>query len=189
VPSELPEEECNNRTLMLVATNAAADDGFDLSVPDFVGLNDCCLHGSWVVNNEDMAELWTAGIGYPVTVSGTLSANFGTDGHVQILWSGYTRAYSEGDCVPDTDVIDGGGSQAYSTRSGNLLTYGGPELTPTLDPLPDSCGQDPDPFPVALDTWYGDVLTTQFYECEGDTLITVVEGPGRAFDIEWSRVN
>jgi len=189
VPSELPEEECNTRKLMLVATNAAADDGFDLSVPNFVDVNDCCLHGRWVVNNEDMAELATAGIGWPTSVSGELSADFGTDGHVQILWSGYTVAYSEGDCVPDTTVLSGGGHQAYSTRNGNLLTYGGPELTPQEDHLPDSCGQDAEPFPVALDTWYGDVLTTQFYECERDTLITVVPGPGKDFDIEWSRVD
>ena len=91
--------------------------------------------------------------------------------------------------MPDAIALNGGGSQAYSTRNGNLLTYGGPELTPEEDPLVDSCGQDPEPFPVALDTWYGDVVTTQFYECDGDTLITVVPGPGKDFDIEWSRVN
>jgi hypothetical protein len=189
VPFELPEEECNTRKHILVATSIEPGAGFDLSVPEFDDAEDCCLHGRWAVNNEDLAELWTAGIGRPVTVSGLLSADFGTDGHVQILWGGLTSSYAALDGSGNfTGTINGGGRQSYSTRNGDLLTYGGPELTPTQSETA-PYDQVSGPYPVALDAWYGDVDTTHFYECEGDTLIMVLSGPGKDFDIEWSRAN
>jgi len=191
VPSEIPEEECNTRKIILVATSSEPNAGFDLAVPDFDDVNDCCLHGGWVVNNDDIAELSTAGIGLPVSVSGQFSATFGTDGHVGFLWGGYTRAWSAQ--LPDADAqytmtLNGGGTQSYSTRNANQLTYGGPELTP-LQSETAPFDQIVEPYPVALDAWYGDVDTTHLYECEGDTLTMFINGPGKVFDIDWSRVN
>jgi hypothetical protein len=188
VPSEIPEEECNTRKIILVTTSTEPDAAFDLAVPDFDDVNDCCLHGRWMVNNDDIAELWTAGIGLPVSVSGQLSATFGTDGHVEFLWGGYMSAYSAQ--LPDADAqytatLNGGGTQSYSTRNGNELTYGGPELTP-LQSETAPFDQTVEPYPVALDAWYGDVETTHLYECESDKLTMFIPGPGKVFDIAWS---
>ncbi len=188
VPFELPEEECNTRKHILVATSTEPGAGFDLSVPEFEDAEDCCLHGRWMVNNDDIAELWTAGIGVPVSVSGQLSATFGTDGHVEFLWGGYMSAYygqPPYTDAPYTATLNGGGTQSYSTRNGNELTYGGPELTP-LQGETGPFDQTVEPYPVALDAWYGDVETTHLYECESDTLTMFIRGPGKVFDIAWS---
>jgi len=188
VPSEIPEEECNTRKIILVTTSTEPDAAFDLAVPDFDDVNDCCLHGRWMVNNDDIAELWTAGIGRPVSVSGQFSATFGTDGHVEFLWAGYMSAYDGQPPYTDapyTATLNGGGTQSYSTRNGNELTYGGPELTP-LQGETGPFNQTVDPYPVALDAWYGDVETSHLYECESDTLTMFIPGPGKVFDIHWS---
>jgi hypothetical protein len=189
VPPELPEEECNTRKLMIVATNAAADEGFELSVPDFGDVNDCCLQGTWVLSNEDLAEYWTAASELAISVGGQLTAEFRSDGHVEIIWSALERSWVL-DPVLVTDTINGGGIQSYSTESGgfgNLLTYGGPELTPQMISVR-SDGIVVGPYPVALDAWYGDVLTTHPFECEGDRLVIVLPARGADYELGWSRV-
>jgi hypothetical protein len=142
-----------------------------------------------VLSNEDLAEYWTAASELAISVGGQLTAEFRSDGHVEIIWSALERSWVL-DPVLVTDTINGGGIQSYSTDSGgfgDLLTYGGPELTPQMTSVR-SDGYAVGPYPVALDAWYGDVLTTHPYECEGDRLVIVLPARGRDFELGWSRV-
>ena len=176
IPVELPEDDSCNRQVIVVVTGNERG-GFVLEVSDVregVADEGCdpCLVGEWVMNNEDWAEYATVGIGEPVSVSGQFTAEFGDDGQARFTWAALTRSYVNVEGHDVTSTIDGGGGQSYSTRNGNLLTYSGPELTPIVTAT--AWYGEVKSYPVALDTWYGDVQTSQFYECEGDSLLTFV---------------
>lgn len=183
VPSELPEKECDTHRTMLVVTATELNASFDLDVPEINELDACCLHGTWLMNNQDLADADAAALNLEVSYGGQLTAEYHPDGTVLFLWGGFSRAFTEH--VPgegprtSTDVVGGGGSQFYSTHTGNILLYTGPEITPTVT-------SEGGTFTARLDTGLGDLQTSQFFECEGDTLLTIIRG---GVEIGWSRLN
>ncbi|MEM7437504.1 MAG: DUF6055 domain-containing protein [Myxococcota bacterium] len=189
LPSELPEEECESGARMVVATTSASPtevDGllsgpsFDMDVTDVDGIS-CCLHGQWVMNNQDLGTSDSQGLGVPVTYTGQLTADYGSDGTVLFVWGGLTRVI-EDVTSSSTSVITGGGAQFYDVPSDDVLRYGPPELT--VDVTETSSSGQSTSFTAVLDTGLGDLQTTQFFECTEDMLVTVIRGDD---EIRWQR--
>ncbi len=193
VPTELPssDEECGGIILVVTTTEPAA--GFVLDVTDvrdspYVAC-DSCLFGAWVMDNDDWAEMLSADPLYEWTVTGTLMAVFGEDGQVAWSFSDFTQTSVGEPEGPEpgeqtASTTNGGGSQSYSTRDRELLTFSGPEIHVTFTET-----GVPEVLDNYLDTALGDVQTTFPYECEGDRLIMVVTGLYTGdVEIEWRRV-
>jgi hypothetical protein len=191
LPTELPEEECDSAARLLVATSSKSPSqdslgelsgaSLDLDVTDVDNI-ECCLHGQWLMNNEDLAAADTEGIGVPTSYSGQLTADYRHDGTVLFLWAGLTRVFEDQN-GPVTAVINGGGAQFYEVPREGLLVYSGPELTVDVEESAPS-GQSAS-FRAVLDTALGDYQSTQFFECTDDALMTVIRGDD---EIGWRRI-
>lgn len=183
LPTELPEEECASGARMVLATttkSSSSGASFELDVPDVDDI-ECCLHGRWLMNNEDLSAADTEGLGIPVTYSGQLSAEYRSDGTVVFLWGGVTRVFEQQDGT-STDVINGGGVQYYEVLSGDLLLYSGPRIEVSVDSI-SAMGQASS-FTAPLDTGLGD-FPSQFFQCDQDRLVTIIRGDDA---IGWQRM-
>jgi hypothetical protein len=189
LPTELPEEECAAGARMVIATSTKTPTSsggqlsgasFELDVPD-VDRIECCLHGQWVMNNADLAMADSERLGVPVSYGGQITAEYRHDGTVSFVWGGVSRTI-EDTTGTSTANLSGGGTQHYDVVSESFLVYSGPEIL--LDVSETSGSGQSAQYTATIETGLGD-FPSQPYECDEDTLLTIIRGSD---EIGWQRM-